>query len=120
MFCPCKKAPSFIKGLFSNLHNTINNEDFSKEAKEASCLFTRKRKFSFKDLVISIMGFNRSGLQVEIDRFFKSCSSDKDSIITYTKSAFSKARHKIKAEAFIILRNKQLSYFNQHAPVNNN
>jgi len=114
-----KKAISFITGLFTNLHNTINNADFSVEAKEASCAFTRRRKFSFKDLVISILGFNKSGVQVEIDRFFKSLCTDKDHIITYTKSAFSKARHKVKADAFITLRHKQLEYFDQHAPVKN-
>lgn len=114
-----RKAISFVKGLFTNLNNTINDEDFSREAKEASRAFTRRRKFSFQDLIISILGFNKSGVQVEIDRFFKSSCSAKDSIVTYTKSAFSKARHKIKPETFITLRKRQLAYFDQHAPVKN-
>lgn len=109
------KAIPFISGLFTNLLNIITNEDFSKEAKEASCAFTRKRKFSFKDLVVSLLGFNKSGIQVEIDRFFQAASLGNDQIVTYTKAAFSKARQKIKPKAFVSLKNKQLAYFDQYA-----
>src|SRR5690606_18051432 len=114
-----RKQISFISGLFSNLLNTLTNEDFSKEAKVASCAFTRNRKFSFKDLFICLLGFNKPGIQVEIDRFFNFQSRDTNHITTYTKSAFSKARHKIKAEAFVRLKDEQLAYFDEHAPIKN-
>lgn len=65
------KVNSFISGLFTNILKTITNEDFRQGAKEAPCAFTRKRKFDFKDIVITLLGFGKSGIQVEIDRFFK-------------------------------------------------
>jgi len=68
-------------------------------------------------LIISLLGFNRPGLQVEIDHFLKASSLDKDQIVTYTKAAFSQARQKIKSEAFITIKDKQLAYFNQYAPL---
>lgn len=82
----------------------------------ASCDFTRTRKFSLKDLVINLIGLGRHGVQVEIDRFFQHLGNDKVHIRSFTKSAFTQARKKLDAKAFLFLNRKQLAYFEQHAP----
>ena len=82
----------------------------------AFCAFSRKRKFGLKDLVITILCFNRTGVKVEIDRLFKYFSQDQDKIKYYTKSAFTQARKKLNASAFVYLREKLLAYFDEHAP----
>lgn len=62
------------------------------------------------------MGFARPGVQVELDRFFKSISKDPTSFDTISKSAFTQARHKLRPEAFVELNRGQLFYFKEHAP----
>lgn len=107
----------FANGLFLNTLTTITNEDFLHEAKGASCDFTRRRKFSLKDLTLTILGFNRAGVKVELDRFFKFVSQEHTKIITYTASAFSQARKKLNENAFVYLRNSHLKYFEENALV---
>lgn len=67
-------------------------------------------------MVTSILSFHKASLQVEIDRFSKFAAERQDNITTFTKSAFSQARQKLKPSAFIALRNEQLQYFDAQAP----
>lgn len=67
-------------------------------------------------MIINLMGFTRPGVQVELDRFFKSISKDPTSFDTISKSAFTQSRQKLKPEAFIELNRSQLLYFKENAP----
>ncbi len=62
------------------------------------------------------MSFTRPSVKTELDRFFKALSQSPDSFETISKSAFSQARKKLKADAFEVLRKEQLTYFNNNAP----
>lgn len=106
----------FLNGLLSNILKTINNEDFRNRSRVSSADFVRKRKFCFKDLLVSLIGFNRPSVQTELDRFFKAVSKEDPNFKTISKSAFTQSRKKLKHEAFIELNNKQLSYFKEKAP----
>lgn len=67
-------------------------------------------------MVITLIGLGRSGVQVEIDRFFQYLAKDRTSVQSFTKSAFTQARQKLNAKAFLYLSKKQLTYFDEHAP----
>lgn len=107
----------FADGLFSHTLTAITNEEFLSKARGTSCDFTRRRKFSLKDLTLTLLGFTRAGVKVELDRFFKFLSQERPQVITYTPSAFSQARKKLHENAFIYLRDLQLAYFNTNALV---
>jgi hypothetical protein len=109
-------SSQFIEGLFLHTINYIENEDFRLKSKETSSAFSRKRKFSFKDLVINILGFSRASVRTELDRFFKSLSRENSKITTFTKSAFTQARQKLKPDSFVELHRSLLDHFGKHAP----
>lgn len=108
----------FLNGLFSDFVNNISNEDIKVEAAKASTFFCRKRKLSLSQLIVTVMGFTRAGVQVEVDRLFQYLSANKSRVITYSRSAFSQARRKLNANVFHTLRTRQLEYFYKHAAVN--
>ncbi len=89
-------------------------------SKVSDTSFSRKRKFSFKDLVVNILGFTRTSVRTELDRFFKSISGNPSNITTLTKSAFTQARQKLKPECFVELRDIQLEYFQNNAAFKHN
>ena len=86
--------PSYIK--FS-LMKTINSMqcDPSPYVKNAGRDFTRKRKISFSDLILSIISMENHTLNRELRRFFPS-----DNNRTPTKSAYIQQRKKLNDNAF--------------------
>lgn len=60
---------------------------------------TRNRKLTVKNLIVMILGFKTS-IQREADRFFKELNDEDFNIRTVSKGAFTKARSKLKPEAF--------------------
>ena len=67
-----------------------------------------------------MLSLNRTGVKVEIDRFFKFLSKDSSDIATYSSSAYSQARKKLNHNVFIHLRDKHLEYFDTNATVKKN
>lgn len=110
----------FVEGLFLHTINHIENEDFRASSKTVSSDFTRKRKFCFKDLVVNILGFSRASLRTELDRFFKSLSGTSSEITTFSKSAFTQARQKLRPESFVGLNQSLLDYFRNNSPSQRN
>lgn len=105
-----------IDGLLKKLKLSIENEGFVNKHRDNFASFTRERKLPFKKLILLLMSFFRTGLKVEIDRFYKSIAANKEDFETISKSAFSQARQKLRPEAFIELNQVQLEHFYQHAP----
>lgn len=81
--------------------------------------FTRDRKLTFKELIVSLIGFNRAGVQTELDRFFKSINTS-TSVKTITKSAFTQSRRKLSPLAFVELSKSHLELFKREAPFQKN
>lgn len=81
--------------------------------------FSRVRKLSFKDLFLVILGFSRTSLQTELDRFFKQESLLNGETITLSKSAFSQSRAKLSHKAFISMNDIILNDFETNALVKN-
>lgn len=70
----------------------------------------------FKYLIVSIAQMAKSGLQREMDKFFKELSNADFNIRKITKSALSKSRKKLKPEAFLELNDFVISEFYEDAP----
>jgi hypothetical protein len=66
---------------------------------DPSC-FSRKGKIGFSNLMMFMLNFLNKSTQQELTDFFKLIGCEKD---TVTQQAFSQARQKVKAEAFIRL-----------------
>jgi hypothetical protein len=89
-------------------------------SRTGSTAFIRKRKLSFKDLLVNLMSFTRPGVQTELDRFYKAISKSPASFESISKSAFTQSRKKLRPEAFTELSDEQLTYFKEHAPCQKN
>jgi len=77
---------------------------------------TRDRKLNFKKLVVFISRGVKSSLQRELDSFYKEATGSEFNIRVATKGAFSKARAKLKHEAFIELNDNVNQTFYNEAP----
>lgn len=105
-----------MEGLFSHTTKLIDDEGFVSRVKAKPQDFSRDRKLEFKHLLLAIMSFTKSSIQVELDRFYKSLLHSPDSFDTISKSAFTQSRKKLLPKAFIELRDEQLTYFQANAP----
>jgi hypothetical protein len=107
IFNTCAKAIESIKQI-------ITSSDFIARHRFNPKDFTRKRKLSFHVLVIFLINFVRSSYQDELDKFFKTiCRFDVAKRIV-SKAALSKARMKLKFEAFVELNLHLVHYFEKH------
>lgn len=79
--------------------------------------FVRKRCLPFVVVVLFLLNLVKRSLQDELDSFFKIERETRFAQRVVTKSAFSQARRKLKAEAFIELNHVQVTHFYQHFPV---
>ena len=70
----------------------------------------------FPMLILFLLGIVRSSLQNELDNFFKKVFGSEIAIVFMTKAAFTKARKKLKYQAFIELGKVMLNYFYEHFP----
>jgi hypothetical protein len=107
IFNTCAKAIEFIKQI-------ITSSDFIARHRFNPNDFTRKRKLSFHVLVIFLINFVHGSYQDELDKFFKTiCRFDVAKRIV-SKAALSKARMKLKFEAFVELNLHLVHYFEKY------
>ena len=107
IFNTCATAVEFIKKI-------ITNPDFIARHRFNPNDFTRKRKLSFHVLIVFLINFVRSSYQDELDKFFKTiCRFDVAKRIV-SKAALTKARMKLKFEAFVELNLHLVNYFEKH------
>jgi hypothetical protein len=85
-----------LEGLFKKTTKIIENEGFVDRNRFVSSAFTRNRKLTFKNLLLSLMSFTRPGVQTELDRFYKSISKSPNQFESISKSAFTQSRKNIK------------------------
>lgn len=107
IFNTCAKSIEFIKQI-------ILCPDFIARHRFNPKDFTRKRKLSFHVLIIFLINFVRNSYQDELDKFFKTiCRFDVAKRIV-SKAALTKARMKLKFEAFVELNLYLVRYFEKH------
>jgi hypothetical protein len=92
----------------------ITSPDFVDQHRQKRKDFTRQRKLPFHVLIIFLINFVRGSYQDELDKFFKIvCRFDVAKRIV-SKAALTKARMKLKFEAFIDLNMQMIHYFEKH------
>jgi len=94
-----------IKSLLKKIKSKIEDEATVKQYRHRSTDFVRNRGLPFCSLVYFLLQKNKSSLQQELDDYFA------DNSKTYTKSALSQQRLKLKHEIFEDLNEEQLDFY---------
>jgi hypothetical protein len=108
----------FRENYLNELTQTIENEEFisRSRSKDGGKGFTRQRKIHFAHLIILLVQGLKRSLQRELNSFYQKLQR-KDFLLQHvTKGAFSRARAKLKPEAFVELNDVGINNFYKHAP----
>jgi hypothetical protein len=100
----CAKLIDFLKEI-------ILSNDFLDQHRQSSKNFTRKRKLPFHYLIFFLMNFIKRSYQDELDGFFQALKGFEVSKRIVSKVALSKARMKLKYEAFVELNRHLIDFF---------
>jgi hypothetical protein len=123
---PCKKIVKNLSLLAQNLlfkicaeliefiKKIITSPDFVERNRFSHKNFTRQRKLPFHVLIVFLINFVRGSYQDELDKFFKAINRFDVAQRIVSKVALTKARMKLKFEAFVELNQHLVSYFDKH------
>ena len=100
--------------LIDFLKKIIFSEKFLSSHKKSTQNFTRNRILPFHYIIFFLMNLIKGSYQDELDYFFKAVDHSESFIRKVTKSAFCKARKKLKFEAFTKLNMEAVNYFYDH------
>lgn len=103
-----RRGTRFAKTLLKKIKNIIEDDGTKSQYRQSQKDFVRQRCLSFSSLVYFFLQKGKSSLQQELDDFFVGESK------TYSKSALSQHRNKLKYELFADLNTQQLDYFYQN------
>lgn len=107
-----RKSPCHnYANLIGFIKNIINSDTFQAEHKMEPSDFTRNRKLPFHQLIVFFMNLLTGAYQKELDGFFKALMSFEIPKRFVSKAALSKARMKLKYQAFIELNRHLIQYF---------
>jgi hypothetical protein len=102
--------------LIKTLKERLNATSFLERHRQSDKDFIRHRCLPFVTVVLFLLNLVKRSLQDELDQFFNLSRGEAVATPVVTKSAFSQARKKLKAEAFIELNTVQVDYFYTHFP----
>lgn len=102
--------------LIKTLKERLNTPNFLERHRQSDKDFIRQRCLPFVTVVLFLLNLVKRSLQDELDQFFNLNRGEAVATQVVTKSAFSQARKKLKAEAFIELNTVQTDYFYTHFP----
>jgi hypothetical protein len=91
------------KNLLENVTQKINEKEYHQRHSAGAGSFSRERKLTFRHIVVLLMNLLTKSIQKELNHFFKLIRSEDFDINEVSKSAFTQARAKLKAEAFVEL-----------------
>jgi len=111
-----ENTTSLYIGLMTALRQRLTAPDFLERHRQSVKAFTRQRCLPFVTMVLFLLNLVKRPLQDELDQFFNLERAAVVAEPVVTKSAFSQARKKLKAEAFIELNTVQVDYFYAHFP----
>jgi hypothetical protein len=103
----CAKLIDFLKKI-------IFSENFLSSNKQSPKNFIRNRILPFHNIIFFLMNLIKGSYQDELDYFFKAIDHSEAFVRKVTKSAFCKARKKLKSEAFSKLNMEAVNYFYDH------
>lgn len=111
-----ENTASLYIGLMTVLRQRLSAPDFLERHRQSVKAFTRQRCLPFVTMILFLVNLVKRPLQDELDQFFNLESEAVVAEPRVTKSAFSQARKKLKAAAFIELNSVQVDYFYAHFP----
>jgi hypothetical protein len=97
--------------LIELLKNIILSKDFVIRHRNSPKDFTRQRKLPFHTLVVFLLNFIKGSYQDELDNFYKALNHWQVAKRFVSKVALTKARMKLKYEAFIELNHHLIDFF---------
>jgi len=97
--------------LFGFIKQIITSPDFIHRHRQNPTDFSRKRKLPAHTLIAFLLSFLRGSYQNELDRFFYTLNRSDTIKRVVSKAAFTKARMKLKYQAFIELNHKLNQFF---------
>jgi hypothetical protein len=97
--------------LFRFIKQIINSTDFIHRHRQKPTDFSRNRKLPAQTLIAFLLSFLRGSYQNELDRFFYTLNRSDTIKRVVSKAAFTKARMKLKYQAFIELNHKLNQFF---------
>jgi hypothetical protein len=100
--------------LFVFLKKVITSADFIARHRQSENDFTRQRKLPFHVLITFLINFVRGSYQDELDKFFKVLHRFDVARRVVSKVALTKARVKLKFQAFTDLNHQLIGYFEKH------
>ena len=103
----CAELVVFLKEI-------INSDDFINQHRQAPTDFIRQRKLPFSTLLFFLINLIKGSYQDELDHFFKAIFRLDVTKRIVTKAALTKARMKLKYEAFIDLNSQLINHFYQN------
>ncbi len=104
---------NYCASLIEYLKNIINSDHFITQHKKNPSDFTRQRKLPFQTLLIFFINLISGSYQKELNSFFQTLMGLSIPKLIVSKAALSKARIKLKYEAFINLNRHLIQYVNQ-------
>lgn len=103
--------------LLEKLKNLINSADFQARNKLSPRSFTRNRLLPFTTMIFFMINLVKGSIQSELDHLFKSIFKADVCVTIVSKSAFCKARKKLKSEAFIEMNSCLSRFFYNYFPI---
>jgi len=100
----CSKLIEFIKKI-------VFSEEFLEKYRISSTDFTRTRTLTFTILFFFMINFRKGSYQDEADGFFKALDNEDSYARKVSGAAISKARRKIRPEAYIDLNRSTINFF---------
>lgn len=111
-----KLLRQYCANLVEFLKKIIFSEQFLARHRQSDKDFTRNRILPFYVLTFFLMNLIKGSLQDELDYFFKALGNLEASVRKVTKSAFCKARMRLKHQVFIELNEALIGFFYKHFP----
>lgn len=113
------KRSKYRESIHKHTDHELESQEFTKLFRDEELYGVyRNRILTIKHLVLIIMTF-KTTIQRELDSFYRSTLNQDFNIRAVTKGAFSRARAKLKPEAFKHLAQIGLNIFYREAPVYN-
>jgi hypothetical protein len=100
--------------LFDFIRKVIASAEFLACHRQSEKDFTRQRKLPFHVLIAFLINFVRGSYQDELDKFFKVLHRLDVARRVVSKVALTKARMKVKFQAFTDLNHQLIGYFEKH------
>ena len=103
----CAKLIEFLK-------NIITSTEFIARHRQSDTNFTRERKIPFHLLIVFLLNVLRGSYQDQLDRFFKILFRLDVANRVVSKAALTKARMKLKYQAFVELNHRLNAFFEKN------